>query len=149
MTVTDPDNVDPTRDLLLLVGSEGSEQKLIRVSSKVLGLASRVFAIMLGPRFAEGHVLSDQESSTAGGKPTLPLIIALPEDDPEAMSWFCNGIHLRQHLIPSRRFPLLIERIAILCDKYDAALALTPWSELWLSNIEGSKEGGTRFSKLL
>lgn len=95
MTGKYPDNVEPTGDLLLLVGSEGCEQKLIRVSSKVLSLASRVFATMLGPRFAECHPLSDQKSSKIGGKPTLPLTIALPEDDPELMSWFCNAIHLR------------------------------------------------------
>ena len=52
-------NVDPAGDLILLVGQK-ENQRPIRVSSKVLSLASPVFATMFGSRYLEGHVLSKQ-----------------------------------------------------------------------------------------
>ena len=122
---------DPTGDLILLVGSK-DKSKSIQVSSKVLSLASPVFAAMLGPRFAEGQALP-------ATKPSSPITLTLPEDDSEAMVWFCQTIHFERQLDPELSLPLLA-KLATLCDKYDASLAFLSWSEMLLSDFEDSTE---------
>ena len=118
-------NVDPAGDLNLLVGQEGNQMS-IRVSSKVLSLASPVFATMFGSRYLEGHVLSKQARFSI---PSFPL----PDEDPEAMTWFCRAVHLQ--LNANERGMTTVDlsvRIAALCDKYDASTALSGWSQFWL-----------------
>ena len=120
-------NVDPAGDLILLVGQE-ENQRPIRVSSKVLSLASPVFATMFGPRYLEGHVLSKQARFSI---PSFPL----PEEDPEAMTWFCRAVHLQLSANERGMTVDLSVKIAALCDKYDASTALSGWSQLWLQNL--------------
>ena len=129
-------DADPEGDLVLVIGS-GENQKSIRASSKVLSLASPVLAAMFNPRrFSEGSALSSSN----------PPDIYLPEDDPEAVIMFCRHIHFREYQgnqkAPS--FDQLLN-MALLCDKYDAALALNPWCELWLpSQPDFEKDGNHR-----
>ena len=112
---------------MLLVGKE-ENQRPIRVSSKVLSLASPVFATMFGPRYLEGHILSKQARFST---PSFPL----PEEDPEAMIWFCRALHLQLNANETGMTVGLILKIATLCDKYDASTALSGWSHLWLQNL--------------
>lgn len=130
--------VDPAGDLSLSVGTD-EKQMSILVSSKVLSLASPVLAAMFGPNFAEGKAILNE------GR---PVNIGLPDDDPEAMLWICEALHFRQHTTPEISFPLL-EKLAGLCDKYDLSLALSPWSDVWLSHFKGSKDGEDHFTKML
>ncbi len=78
---------DPSGDLILKVGTPQQETR-IRVSSKVMTLASPVLAAMLSPKYREGRTLSDHGF----------LELALPEDDPEAMVWVCKAFHMKQSL---------------------------------------------------
>lgn len=118
---------DPNGDVILVVGTENP--KSILVSSKILTLASPVFAKMLGPNFLEGHELSDRG--------TQPYELRLPEDDAEAIIHICHLLHFQckvddfsNHLTLS-----LFEKVALLCDKYNCASALSPWSRVWLSGF--------------
>ena len=120
-------NVDPAGDLILLVGQE-ENQIPIRVSSKVLGLASPVFATMFGPRFLEGHVLANQ------ARFSIPSF-SLPDEDPEAMTWFCRALHLQVDGNETGITLGLRLQIATLCDKYDASTALSGWSQFWLQDL--------------
>ena len=120
-------NVDPAGDLILLVG-EGENQVPIRVSSKVLGLASPVFAAMFSPRYLEGHVLSKQAGLSI---PSFPL----SDEDPEAMRWFCRALHLQVDGNETEIAVGLRLKIATLCDKYRASTALSGWSQFWLRDL--------------
>ena len=120
-------DVDPAGDLILLVGQE-ENQIPIRVSSKVLGLASPVFATMFGPRFLEGHVLANQ------ARFSIPSF-SLPDEDPEAMTWFCRALHLQVDGNETGISIGLRVKMAILCDKYDASTALSGWSQFWLRDL--------------
>ena len=136
-------DADSAGDLMLLVGPD---KEFIRASSKVLSLASPVFARMLGTHFAEGQSLSDK--SSLGNSVVSPTEIALPEDDPEAMILFCDTIHYKRYATPDIAIPLLA-KMASLSDKYDSSLALSSSSEVWLSNFQGSKEGENCFAEML
>ena len=120
----EPSNVyDPAGDLVLEIGPDS---QMIQVHSKVLSLASPVFAAMLSPKFAEG-ALGDNKSSNGS-----PAAICLPDDDFEAMSWLCGALHFQKR--PAQRMEyVLLKKLAVLCDKYNMSKALSPWTEIWLS----------------
>lgn len=128
----DPDP-DPKGDVILDIGSEHNHH-LIRVSSRVLGLASPVLAALFGPNFSEGHSLSDDSSGF------IPNV-SLPNDDPEAMTWLCYALHFKKRVTEQVSFPLL-KGIAILCDKYDMSRALGPWTVLWMQTWASPVEVG-------
>ena len=134
---------DSAGDLMLLVGPD---KELIRTSSKVLSLASPVFARMLGTHFAEGQSLL--EKGSLGNSAVSPTEVTLPDDDPEAMILFCDTIHYKQHATPVIAFPLLA-KMASLSDKYDCSVALSSVSDIWLSNFRGSKEGEDCYVRML
>lgn len=118
-----PDDTDPAGDLLLVLktNEDGKPtQSSIRVSSKVLSLASPIFAAMLSPKFAEGQALLNATS------PNTPSI-SFPDDDSEAMIWRCKALHFKQNLIVGIGFSLL-RKLAFPCDKYDLVRALNQWS---------------------
>ena len=141
MSLQSGSQADPAGDLTLLVGS-GEDQISIRVSSKVLTLASPIFAAMLSPNVAEGQALSQK---TAGVIPSVPM----PDDDPEAMKWLCDALHHKQ-ILETRmfKFPVL-KKMAVLCDKYDMSIALGPWTHLWMQKWAGSVGGVDRFPDIL
>ena len=138
-----PHDVDPEGDLILAVGPDRTP---IRVSSKVLGLASPVFNKMLDSPFAEGRLLSKRASLRSSTVP--PIQIDLPEDDPEAMIMFCNTVHIKRQATPDISLPLF-ERMASLSDKYDSSLALSSGSEVWLSRDKSCNGGQIRYARML
>lgn len=113
--------IDANGDVVLLIG----EAKSLLVSSKILSVASPVFAAMLSPHFREGSSLSS----------TCPTEITL-FDDPIAVSTIANILHFRNNLVLVDTFEELFN-IAIVADKYDLALALGPWRHVWLGRIPG------------
>lgn len=114
------EDADPNGDVILLVGGTENPQS-IRASSKILSLASPVFAAMLGPNFLEGSKLSTAQ----------PYRLHLPEDDAEAIVWLCLVLHYRRD-VDDRVSYSLLEKLALVCDKYDCAGALSSWSKEWL-----------------
>ena len=140
MTASAPYDADPAGDITLLVGPD---QAAIRVSSKVLSLASPVFAAMFSPKFAEGQALLTNKTSSLS-----PITITLPEDDAEAMMLFCSTVHFRKQATPDVSL-LLLEKLASLCDKYDAARAISSASEVWMSPFKGTEDDERDFPRLL
>lgn len=131
-------NADPNGDVELLVGGEGNITT-IKMASKVLSSASPVFAALFEPHFSEGLALSKSSTSSI-------CQIKLPDDNPEALTLVCHVLHYRGD-IPHRISLELLEKVAILCDKYDLAIALMPWSEVWLHQIDG--QGEAHWAKML
>ena len=115
-------NVDPNGDIILEVSCPDGKKRLL-VSSKVLTLASPVFAAMFSSGFKES--LSNQATS---GKPPIPL----PDDNAEAFTILCNAIHYRTDEVPRTVALACLENLAIICDKYNCTSALTPWNAMWL-----------------
>ena len=129
------DDADPAGDVLLVLETDEDgilTQSPIRVSSKVLSLASPVFAKMLSPKFAEGQALRNATSLE-----TPP--ISLPDDDPEAMIWLCKALHFTKDLTADISLSLL-KNLATVCDKYDLVGTLYPWSHVWLQKWFGSAD---------
>jgi len=69
-----------------------------------------------------------------------PPVIPLPEDDPVAMYWVSTVLHHREWTHGSLPTPI-IKGIAILCDKYDCAVALKPWSAMFLLMLQSDLGG--------
>lgn len=136
-------DADPAGDLMLLVGPV---KELIRASSKVLSLASPVFARMLGPHFAEGQSLLRRRS--LGNSAACPTEVTLPDDDLEAMILFCDTIHFTRYATRDIAYPLLA-KMASLSDKYDCSLALSSVSDIWLSNFRGPEEDQNWYVRML
>ncbi|KAL0633411.1 hypothetical protein Q9L58_007724 [Maublancomyces gigas] len=112
--------IDTNGDVVLLIGEATS----LVVSSKVLSVASPVFAAMLSPHFREGSSLSS----------TCPTQIPLPDDPPVAVTTIVNILHFRNDSVWVCTFEELFD-IALVADKYDLALALGPWRHVWLMRI--------------
>ena len=89
--------------------------------------ASPVFKAMFDPIF----------TGVAHSSSAEPLEVSLPDDDYQAMTWMCSALHLQD--LPEGQMPLvLLHKLALLCDKYDCARALQPWSRLWLRGLMSS-----------
>lgn len=120
---------DPAGDVVLKLGS-GDEATLIRVQSRVLSLASPVFAAMLSPRFVEGQALEKSK-----GMADSTTTIDLPDDDPGAMNFICRILHFMEDAAQQTyHLPFIISRVAEICEKYDMSRALSPWSNIWLND---------------
>lgn len=109
-------DLDPDRDAVLVIGQL---RLLIKVSSKVMELASPKLKEMVDPRFLDWPLSVDD-----------PPEILLPHDDPWAMLWLCTFIHHQEW--PNGPLSTdMVKKIAILCEKYQLAVALRYWS--WIS----------------
>ena len=119
-------NIADRGDVILLVGVPPRAK--IRVFSPILTAASPVFAAMLGPHFREGQGERSAES---------PKGIALPDDDPTAMTAMCRLLHFLtpQDFMDDPR-PKRIFSLALAIDKYACRDALHLQSRgllsLWL-----------------
>ena len=109
---------------LKLASREGDQEKATNliVASKILTLSSPVFDKMLNSTFKEGVAKKSEDKAT----------ICLPEDDPEAMTIVCQILHHKNHLVPGHLDTTLLEKIAVLCNKYDCTIALTAHSKVWI-----------------
>ncbi len=121
--------VDPAGDVIFLV----QNKMRVLVSSKILSLASTVFAAMLGERFVEGQQLSV----------TSPPQIELPEDDADTMWLMCRLLH-HQVRVKEERSSSSLVRLAVLAYKYDCLQSLSPiiksgvdrWEHLYKETIK-------------
>ncbi len=118
-------DVDPAGDVILTVGSETSGgQARLRVSSKVLSLASPAFAAMVSPKWSES---ANKASSSE------PQYISLPEDESPPMEWICQILHFRKDILTNQDIPFFVG-VAQLCDKYDLESPIKIWVELCLKS---------------
>ena len=114
-------DVDPAGDVILTVGSEQcGDQVRLRVSSKILSLASPVFAAMVSPRWSD----SAYKASFSD-----PQHILLPEDTSSPMQWICQILHFREDISTNKDIPFLVS-VAMLCNKYDLKSPIKIWVEL-------------------
>ena len=131
--------VDPEGDVILaVIGEEGAgRSRDFLASSKLLKLASPVFAKMFAPCFREGAAL---RSSTE----TCPTV-QLEEDDPDAMELLLRALHFDTENVPETApSPDTLAKLSILSDKYDCNRAMKPWIALWfmfwLGDVDGIEE---------
>ena len=117
--------IDPEGDVSLVVGTE-KEAITIKVSSRVLSLASSVFSAMLRPHFSEGSQLMEEGSTE----------VELVEDDPDAMLWICKYLHHRLDIdVDDPIEPKFLEKVAIASDKYDVVGAIRGWARFFTSKL--------------
>ena len=120
-------DVDPAGDVILTVGSEEhGDQARLRVSSKVLSLASPAFAAMVGPKWSDN---ANKASSSE------PQHISLPDDSQSPMDWICQILHLRKDISTNKDIAFLVS-VAQLCDKYDLESPIKPWAEMCLQSAQ-------------
>lgn len=101
----------PDGDVILVV-TKAERTLRFKVHSVFLRTASKVFANLLSPKFAEGQALAIAASSSS------PCEISLRDDDPEGMNLVLNIIHLQYNRCPERLTAKAAVSLAILVDKY-------------------------------
>ena len=112
--------IDPDGDVYLHLKDTELPSLELRVSSKVLATASKVFAAMFKPSFQEGLTIAKGESCH----------IPLP-DDPTAMHILCLVVHHKEltgSLVGAGSHRLLM--VVILADKYACIGAIECWAGL-------------------
>ena len=116
--------VDPEGDLILIVDDPDQDVLIyIRVSSKILTLASDVFAAMLGPVWSV-----TQDSGVTISQ--APREVIVKDDNAAGMLWICEVLHYRNN---SNDFgTALLESIAVISDKYNFSRALAPTLKMGL-----------------
>ncbi|KAH8884988.1 hypothetical protein GQ53DRAFT_605071, partial [Thozetella sp. PMI_491] len=95
-----------------------------RVCSKSLSRASKVWKAMLYGRFAERQPADI----------TQAWVVALPDDDPAALTIFLNIIHGSFEIPQALELQELLN-LTILSNKYDLAHLLRPWVVGWMENM--------------
>ena len=112
--------LDPTGDLVLVIGSEADIQR-VRVSRNAMTLASHPWSIML-------HRNGNFREASAG-------TVSFPDDNVDAFKILLQIAHLRFHEIPfSLEYDELLD-IAILCDKYDTGRLCLPFYPSWIRSL--------------
>ncbi|MCJ1396910.1 hypothetical protein MMC11_000101 [Xylographa trunciseda] len=123
-------DIDANGDVILHLSSETK----LRVSSKVLSLASPVFKAMFRSGFAEGSALIQNGS----------CYVHLSDDNPEAVTRLCRVLHHRSRIPKVWVGNKLMEDMAVLSDKYDCVQSMAYWSTLCLGvGIRAGHEGTT------
>jgi hypothetical protein len=121
-------HLDDEGDLIVIVrDADRVKSRRFLASSKILSIASPVFATMLDPNFKEGHQLETWKQDATATRPTIHL----EEDDVDAMDFIMSNIHFKPDRIRDISTASAITDIAIQSDKYDCNAALTPWIRLW------------------
>ncbi|KAK8066157.1 hypothetical protein PG997_012904 [Apiospora hydei] len=119
--------LDPEGDVIIMPKETAECYKPpFLVSSRVLSLASPVFAKMFGPES------KDERELRSRGQ----LRLRLDDDDPEAVELLLCVLHFHSSAIPRRLEITKLLPLARLCDKYDCCEALMPWASQWCA-IQG------------
>ena len=121
----DLEQIDPDGDVVLLVTGPESKARFL-VSSKILSMASPMFASLFSPKFSEGAQMASCSCPT----------ITLHEDDSAAMRTIVSILHYQG---PPQGDAMSAEdfaTLAIHCDKYDCIRALLPWTFKWFNDLQ-------------
>lgn len=100
----------------------------IRVSSKVLMLASAYFRRMFSTQWREGQELN------ANGSVELEI----PDTDPKAFLIILNIIHLRRRCVPQSVDLDTLTELAVLTDYFQCHDALRPYPTSWRGWLKGT-----------
>lgn len=103
-----------------------SETLELMVSSKVFSVASPVFKAMLNGSYKEGIDLAENKSSSQLYRLTLP------DDDIDATTILARILHFNLTDISKKPSPSCLEKLAVLCDKYQCANAVKFCGGLWI-----------------
>ncbi|KAK7188367.1 hypothetical protein PSPO01_05558 [Paraphaeosphaeria sporulosa] len=123
----DPIAIDMDGDVILACQNRDDHvTRAFRVSSKVLRLASPVFAGMFRPQFEEGNLLLQKECP----------VVELKEDDASIMSVILEILHFRCDIEDDNTDSETLARLAIHCDKYDLSKSLGPWVAFWFGKAK-------------
>ncbi|XHG06613.1 hypothetical protein AWENTII_009800 [Aspergillus wentii] len=114
------DQLDPDGDVILVV-----EESKFLVSSKVLGLASPVFAALFSRKFSEGTQLVENSRPE----------ITLKDDNPDAMRIILRVLHFKDPKASYCKDAKELAVLAIHCDKYYCTKALMPWIKLSIARF--------------
>jgi hypothetical protein len=118
--------IDPEGDVQIqLAGAK------LKVSSKILGLASKVWNVMFSSKYAEGTKARSGEQ---------PCCIPHPEDDMQAMTTICLVLHHKGHEIIQRPDTEVLMKLSLLVDKYDCAEAMAYYGPSILGELRGTME---------
>ena len=121
----------------------------LRLSSKIFSVASKPFAAMFGPSFAEGQGLDGAQAKD----------IPLPEDDAEAFEVLCKYLHHKSSdLVLKELNVYLLISLGVLIDKYDLKVAwphhvlkkcdeFPSTKDHWLSKTRSKSYSGDRIEK--
>lgn len=117
-------------DLTLEAHNSEGRRIHLKVASTALCIASPVFRAMLSPdRFKEGNTLA---SCTKNGE---MYTLALPDDDPDALTILCDIIHFNNFKVPRDISTETLAGLCILLDKYVCTLAAASWIDYWFSHM--------------
>ena len=111
----------------------------LRVSSKALSMASKVFNTMFNSSFREGLDLAANETCR----------IPLPDDDPGAMHVLCILMHQQDIDSKGELNSGGLRLIAMLADKYSCTGAVKYWAELWIGKLQDELEGSRTDEKAM
>lgn len=124
------EELDPNGDIVMIVNNGSlSTKRQFLVSSKILSLASPVFAKLFSPHFLEGAQMAIH------ARPEIQL----HDDDPTAMGLIFGILH---HHTPEDQDSMDADRlfdIAVHCDKYDCVQAARTWVTLCVMAIESKQ----------
>lgn len=113
--------IDPIGDIEIVLTQRNPPVSVL-VSSKCLTLASKVFAVMLSPRFLEGASLAES------GMAKIEL-----EDDANTTTIILQALHHRNTKIPEALGVFELHSLALIVDKYELFEAILPWFRLWIA----------------
>ena len=118
--------IDPIGDVYLVL-----DTIKLRVSSKALSLASKVFSVMFQPSFREGVTLAQHDTCE----------VPLPDDNEEPMHALCILFH-HQHpdSITYQIDAQFLHETAILVDKYACASAVYLWADHHLTRLANQSQ---------
>lgn len=134
------ERLDQDGDVTLTVeGESPGTKRHFLVSSKVLSLASPVFANTFGPGFLEGTQMANENC------PKIPV----HDDDPAAMGTLLAILRYQER---SEVISINAESFAIFsfhCDKCDCIRALRPWMSHWFSHFQSTHNTAVEYGLLL
>jgi hypothetical protein len=128
------------------------EEVSLRVSSKVLAVASPVFHVMFSPHLLEGETspkgmdidfehppLPFRSHLTKDSNSIFPAIIPLPDDEPTTMTILCQVLHYQE--MPSHELFVVeniskLRNLALISDKYNCIKAVSFATNAWIQALE-------------
>lgn len=122
-------DIAPYGDIILELTTKAGIAQL-KVASQVLCTASPVFRAMLGPTssFKEACELRTKTADTE------PYRLVLADDNPEALAVILLALHCQNKFVPvDISFQNLLD-LAVICDKYDCAAAVSLWADIWVKD---------------
>ena len=119
--------IDEDGDLTLRVG-EGltCQTSELIVCSSAMRRASPIWKKMLFGGF--------RESKPAEGE----WVVALPDDDPAALSTLLHLVHANCSEKPRRLDMASLYNLVVVMDKYDTLRFMRPWKDDWLATVKGA-----------